>query len=448
MALRSARFVRSRFAAVVAFAVAGLGAVPHASAATAAAASTERISVDSSEKEGISFSNNSSVSADGRFVVFDTGSALVKADKNSALDVYVRDRQKGTTSIVSVSTAGVVGNTLSDEPTISANGRFVAFESDANNLVGNDGNFATDVFVRDLQAGKTTRVSVDTQGKDAKGSSHRGVLSADGRFVAFDSIASDLVAKDTNGASDVFVRDLQNGKTTLVSVSSKGVQGMSGDGGHSSEASISSDGRYVAFSSRAVNLVSHDTNGHVDVFVHDRSTGKTTRVSVLSDGSEALQGDSTNPSISGDGSLVAFDSTAFNLVDHDNNEAEDVFLHEMADGTTTRISVSSSGKEGLADSSDPSMSANGRFVAFTSDASNLVTKDQNEGADVFVRDLKASRTSRASVNSSGGETAKSSFSYLPAVSSTGRFVTFASTGANLVQHDGNGAQDVFLRDRA
>jgi WD40-like Beta Propeller Repeat len=304
------------------------------------------------------------------------------------------------------------GNRYSEAPLISADGRFLAFDSHASNLVAGDTNGRNDVFVRDRLSGKTTRVSVRTGGEQGTDASYLRAITADGRFVVFSSYASNLVPGDTEGCngerltcSDVFVRDRLTGKTTRVSVGSGGKQAN----GNSGEAAISSDGRFVAFSSYASNLVAGDTNKCVrkflggtapsarrypcaDVFVRDGATGDIERVSVNSRDTQA-NGDSglRGLAISGDGRHVAFVSEASNLVAGDTNKecfspigqapfskdrvrynCGDVFMHDRVTGKTTRASVSSGGKQANGASYEPSISADGRFVAFTSEASNLV----------------------------------------------------------------------------
>ena len=214
-----------------------------------------------------------------------------------------------TTERVSVASNGGQADSSSVNPAVSADGRFVAFESDASNLVGGDTNGLNDIFVHDRQTGTTERVSVATGGTEANGVSYTPAISADGRFVAFYSNATNLVGGDTNGTSDVFVHDRQTGTTERVSVATGGAEANGG----SSTAAISADGRFVAFHSDATNLVSGDTNGARDIFVHDRQTGTTERVSVATGGAQANSG-SANPAISADGRFVAFYSVATNLV--------------------------------------------------------------------------------------------------------------------------------------
>jgi len=295
----------------------------------------------------------------------------------------------GDTTRVSVDSSGVQGNSYSSYlnlPSISASGRWVAFESGASNLVSGDTNGYWDIFVRDTQANTTTRISVDSSGVQGNEPSLSPSISADGRYVAFVSVASNLVSGDTNGMIDVFVRDTQTNSTTRVSLDSNGVEGNadSYDNSHN-VLSISADGRYIAFMSDASNLVSGDTNGKSDVFLLDTQTNSTTRVSVDSSG---VQGNSPSafPSISADGRYVAFVSNASNLVNGDTNVKTDVFVRDTQTNSTTRVSLNSSGVQGNSDSEYPTISADGHYVAFMSEASNLVSGDTNGSSDVFVHE--------------------------------------------------------------
>src|SRR6266568_3840112 len=287
--------------------------------------------------------------------------------------------QAGGTVRVAVDSAGAQGNSGSFVPSLSAKGRVVAFASGATNLVAGDTNAATDIFVHDLTTGQTVRVAVDSAGVQGNDSSFVPSLSANGRVVAFASDATTLVTGDTNGNRDVFVHDLTTGQTVRVSVDSAGVQGND----TSSDPSLSANGRVVAFQSFATNLVAGDTNGAGDVFVHDRRTEQTVRVSVDSAG---VQGNSSSfdPSLSANGRWVAFQSFATNLVAGDTNGDRDIFVHDLTTGETVRVSVNSAGIQGNSESFFASISAKGRVVAFTSDASNLVAEDTNGDSDVFV----------------------------------------------------------------
>ncbi|CAB4791892.1 unannotated protein [freshwater metagenome] len=401
------------------------GVVP----AVAAAATTTVVSYapDGSNADNSSF--NPSISADGRYVAFESrASNLVAGDTNDNWDVFRRDLATGDIVRVSVADDETQANLSSYQPSISADGRYVAFYSIATNLVGGDDtNSTTDVFVRDLTAGTTVRVSVADDETQATGDSYYPSISADGRYVAFESYASNLVGSDdTNGNPDVFVRDLTDGTTVRVSVADNEDQAD----GNSFNPSISADGQRVAFQSDATNLVgSDDTNGNPDVFVRDLTDGTTTRVSVDSAEAQALGSDSFNPSISADGLFVAFYSFAPNLVTGDTNVSSDVFLRDLTAGTTVRVSVADDETEANGYSFNPSISANGRYVAFSSEASNLVADDTNSRSDVFVRDLTEGTTTRVSVNALGVE--GNFVSLLPSISADGQRVAFQSAATNL-----------------
>ena len=398
-----------------------------------------RVSVDSTGAEGDFGSFNPSASSDGRYVAFDSDATnLVAGDTNGRLDVFVHDRQTGATARVSVDSNGVRGDNDSFVPSISSDGRYVAFGSRATSLVSGDTNAMRDIFVHDRQAGSTTRVSVDSSGAQGDNGSFLASISSDGRYVAFQSDATNLVAGDTNTQTDIFVRDRQTGATTRVSVDSNGTQGNVS----SIAPSISADGWYVAFESAANNLVTGDTNSLSDIFVHDRQTGSTTRVSVDSSGAQGITG-SEAPSISADGRYVAFYSTATNLVSGDTNITWDVFVHDRQTGTTTRVSVDSTGAESDGWSGDPSISADGRYVAFGSEATNLVAGDTNALADIFIHDRQTGATTRVNVDSSGVQSAIDS-SRFPSISADGSYVSFESDAANLVIGDMNFDADIFL----
>ncbi len=282
----------------------------------------------------------------------------------------------GTTTRVSIGNDVRQGNGNSWAPAISADGRFVAFESEASNLVAEDTNEVSDVFVHDRQTLQTTRVSVAGGGGQLDGDSIVEAISADGCFVAF------VYGEETQYyISDVFVHDRQTGQTTRASVAIGGAQGN----GRSGFAKISADGRFVAFSSSATNLVAGDTNRVNDVFVHDRQTGQTTRVSVATDGTQG-NGQSGYPVISADGRFVAFASNATNLVARDTNNAPDIFVHNQHTRQITRVSMMTSERRYDGSTTQLSISANGRFVAFDSSATNLVAGDANNRWDVFVYD--------------------------------------------------------------
>ena len=411
-------------------------AVPAGSYAVSSA--TTRVSLGWDGTEGDGPSRAPAVSADGRFVAFASGAGnLVAGDANRLEDVFVHDRDSGQTTRVSVASDGTEGDGPSRTPAVSADGRFVAFDSDAGNLVVGDGNDTADVFVHDRHTGQTSRVSVASDGTEGDGPSWATAVSADGRFAAFSSSAANLVSGDGNHAADVFVHDRDTGQTSRVSVASDGRE----PDGPSGDPSLAADGSLVAFTSEASNLAAGDHNATDDVFVHERDTGRTTRVSSGPDGEDG-DGPSFGPVLSDDGRLVAFGSMASNLVAGDTNLGSDVFIFDREDGTTTRVSVTDEGEGADASSSRPSFSRNGRLVAFASEASNLVTGDTNGLADAFLHDRIAGTTVLLSAAPDG--TPADGASYAPAVGANGTVVAFTSEAKNLVEADTNRVIDVFV----
>jgi Tol biopolymer transport system component len=424
---------RRRLGAIAAGTVLAIGSVTGLAAeAGAGGAKTTRVSVSSSETQANGASEDSSISAHGRFVVFSSSaSSLVRGDTNDRRDVFVRDRKTGTTERVSVSSAGRLANRGSGSPAISVDGRFVVFGSEASNLVRGDTNGRRDVFVHDRKTGTTERVSVSSAGRQANRGSGRGSpsISARGRFVAFLSRAGRLVRGDTNRDWDVFVRDRKRDTTTRVSVASSGEQANARSG----EPSISTDGRLIVFESLG-SLVEADTNGRDDVYMHDRRTGRTSLASVGPRG-QALGGG--HPSISADGRFIAFQSPG--LIP---DRKADILVRDRRTEETTAIDVLFGEEHPNENVSRPSISATGRFVAFESYATNLVPGDTNGSLDVFVHDRQRGVTTRLSVSSAGLEGDRESA--WPMISADGRFVTFASEARNLVRPDTNRRWDVFV----
>ena len=299
---------------------------------------TERVSVGSGGAQGGAGSFAPAISADGRFVSFYSSAPnLVEGDTNGQSDVFVHDRETAETHRVSVTTDGSQASGGSFVSSLSADGRLVVFESLAPDLVGDDTNGTGDVFIHDRVTGETDRVSVGDGGAEGDGSSQGGSISADGRFVAFYSRATTFAAADSNGVNDVFVRDLEAGTTERVSVSDQGEEGNAGSHGVP-VVSISGDGRWVAFSSTASNLVPGDTNGRADVFAHDRHAHSTLRISVAPDGT---QGDrpSQGAAVSTDGSSVTFHSEATVLGAGDENRSADVFAVDPGDSEPRPVFV-------------------------------------------------------------------------------------------------------------
>lgn len=362
------------------------------------------------------------VSADGRVVAFASYAAnLVAGDTNNTIDVFVHDRQSGVTTRVSVGSDGAQGNDISEAPALSADGRYVAFESAASTLVSGDTNGAIDVFVHDRVTGTTSRESVATNGAQAIGFSSRAnpSLSADGRLVAFSSLSNTLVVGDTNNTTDIFVRDRGTGVTTRVSATPEGSEASS----PSSGALLSANGRLVLYQSSGTG-----------VFLHDRQSGTTTRVI-----------DTNGPlAFSADGRYAAISSYAADVVAGDTNGTSDVFLLDLARGTRTRVSVGMGGAEANSYSEAPSLSADGRFIGFESNASNLVAGDTNANTDAFVLDRHTGVTTRVSVAATVPEAPGGSRA--AALSGDGRVIAFFSGVANLVAGATSSGLGAFVRD--
>jgi Tol biopolymer transport system component len=401
---------------------------------------TTRVTIAFDGGEPTRSSYSPSLSADGRYVAFSSYSHdLVVGDHNASLDVFVRDMLRGTTTRVSVDSEGGDASGTSYGASISDDGRYVAFTSWASDLVDGDEDALSDIFVRDLVAQTTTRVNVDTSGGDGGGHSANPTISATGRYIAFESSASDLVVGDGNQETDIFVRDMLRGTTTRVSVNT---EGGDPDNGTSAPA-ISANGRYIAFDGYASNLVPDDGDQKSDIFVRDVIAGTTTRVSVDTSGGPP-NGVSWNASISATGRYVAFESLARDLIVGDNNVYRDVFVRDLATGVTTRASVDTAGDDADKSSRGPTISDTGRYVAFYSEAHDLVVGDENNDDDVFVRDLVADITTRVSVDPAGDD--GNDVSRTASISPSGRYIAFDSYAWNLVVGDRNGESDVFLRD--
>jgi len=375
---------------------------------------TTRIaSVSSSGAYGNDTSFFPSVSGDGRFVEFSSWSSnLVAGDTNALPDVFVHDMRTGKTVLASVATNGAQGYAdrvpgILDDPLtlrelfpagmISENGRFVAFESRASGLAPGDVNRCSignagpsrvhcrDIYVKDLVTGRTELITDPGGGARADNDSFLSSISADGRYVAFVSVASNLVpGRQMNNVAQEFLRDRVRKTTRVVSVSSRGDLGTGETVFHSPTNEISSDGRFVALESRAPNLVPGDTND-TDIFVHDFKTGMTVMASVSSEGVQKNGQDTGERfSLSDDGRYVTFDSVATNLVPGDSNGKSDAFVHDLATGATTRVSVTGAGLQGDGDTREACGSAGGRVVVFSSNATNLVADDTNRNQDIFA----------------------------------------------------------------
>lgn len=387
------------------------------------------------------------ISGDGAVVAFvDFSANAVPGDTNEASDILVFDAASGRAEHINVGPGGEQADSRSREPALDEDGSHCVFSSRATNLVPDDTNGQWDVFVRDLQAGTTRRVNVSSSGEQAAGGlSGAAQLSADGSIVVFSSSATNLVPNDTNNHTDVFVHDCVTGITTRVSVDSAGTQAV---GGENWEPHVSADGRFVVFSSWATNLVPSDANGRSDVFLHDRTTGTTTRISETPTGGDS-DGTSFGPYISADGSVVVFESFATNLVGAgvDTNLRPDVFAYDVATGVTSLVSRAASGLAANGASRDATTDAMGRYVVFTSFAPDLVLGDTNETDDVFRHDLMTGATERVNTRPDGSGVS-AGWTAEPQCSHDGMRVVFVQGGPDLTP-DGRGPAyegNVFIKD--
>jgi len=414
---------------------------------------TTRLMVSGNEfNTGASFP---SISNDGRFIVFESDSTNVVAnDTNSATDIFWYNTQTMTYTRVSVSSANVQGNGNSTMPIISGNGRYVVFRSDANNLTSNDSNGYSDVFLRDMQTNTTTLISVNSTGNPLTNTViiTPDDISSDGRYVVMVSDSSEIVPNDTNNSWDIFLYDRQTGTTSRVSVNGNGDQLEFG----AVDGKLSDDGRYLAFSSTSSNVVANDTNNAPDAFIKDLQTGQVTRVSVDSSGNQATYLPAMPfpgpfpflivDDISADGRYVTFASNATNLVANDTNEyVWDQFFHDSQTGQTKRISINNDGTQADDLSGGGVISDDGRYVFFESGATTLVANDTNNAFDVFMFDNQTNSLSRISLTSAGGQT--DGDSGLVALSANMRYVVIASFATNIVANDTNGLEDIFIYDR-
>ncbi len=428
---------------------------------------TERVSVSSGGSQTVTGSSSLGlvgaphrmVTPDGRFVVFASDSPdLVPGDTNEAADIFVRDRLNGTTERVSVSSSGEearlvgeVGNLGSYEAAISADGRWVVFASTANNLVAGDINRSGDVFLRDRENGVTIAVTDPTEqvpplpnGSDNHLGGYYCTLSGDGRFVAFVSQDPYWVPNDTNNADDVFVYSVETGAIERVSIATGGGQGSGGVAGGGFWPRLSHDGRFVVFGSALGDLTPDVLTRRGQVYLRDRLNGTTELIS-KSDAGTAANRLATVATLSDDGRYVAFSSEAGNLVPGDTDSVSDIFVRDRMLGTTSLVSVASDGGNFAGGCFSPSLSADGLSVAFLGPGGHVFPDGPTIlFPDLYLRDRVTGRTEEISVGAFGDADNSSGF---PCLTGDGRYVVFQSLATNLVEGDTNGAADVFFRDR-
>jgi len=423
---------------------------------------TELISVNTAGEHSNGISNSPAISADGRYVVFVSNATNLGGNNLSrpGRDVFVRDRVDCATRLVSVNAQGVAGNGASFAPVISANGAAIAFVSNAKNLAEQDGEKKADVYVYFTSTGEVELVSFNRHcNGSSDGVSKDPLLNDDGTLLVFMSTATNLdeAGKDIFSNQDIFLRDLtrrctDNNNDNHVELVSVNGQGLHSGNGDSNSPSMSANGRRIAFVSTGSDL-GLDQDVKPDVFMRDMNTNTTTLVSVNKDGSGSGNGASNSPVISGDGHFVAFVSTATNLTDLDKESKKDLFLRSLdADASTELISIANTSKSANGISNSPVISYDGRFVAFVSTGTNLLTNllDTNSAADVFLRDRLDQTTEPISLSAptdiplSPPRTANG-ISNSPLISQGGGFVVFVSTGRKVTYNDLSHASDLFRR---
>ena len=399
------------------------------------------IGVSSSGVQGNLGSADPSISANGRFVAFSSDATnLVAGDTNFASDIFLKDTVTGEVRRVSTDATGAQVTGISYGTALSADGQLVAFTSTGAGLVPGGGGGMPAVYLKNMLTGAIQRASADAAGNAANSGSFSASLSADGRYVLFESTATNLVGNDSIGTGDIFVKDLQTGAIVRASTSAAGVEGNLA----SASVRLTPDGRYVVFASNASNLVANDNNGHADIFVKDLQTGAIQRASVSASGAEGVT-DSAAPSISADGRHVAFETTA-PLLASDTNGLSDIYVKDMLTGGLVLASTNFIGQPTTSGASRGAvLSADGAYVAFESSSAQIISFDSNQTVDVFVRSLQAGTTQRVPTTGNGLQTpyAGSTVPALAAFSADGSYLVFQSRNPNLVSGDANGSYDVY-----
>jgi Tol biopolymer transport system component len=423
---------------LLALGVAALALILAAPAASAAPR-TKLISQSSAGDQVAEESETPDVSATGRLIVFNTKGALLPADPNADDDVYVRSVSARKTKLASRGQGGVWGDAWSVRGAISDSGRYVVFSSNASNLIKGLTILGPQIYRRDIKTGRTLLASRGAAGP-ADGGCRQPQISATGRHVVFTCSATNLTGKDTHGKDQVYLRDMKLKRTYLISQA----KGQAGDR-YSGGPVVSADGRYVAFASVATNLTSKDTRGVEQVYLRDRKLKRTLLISRNRSG-KAADGYSSDPAVSADGRVVVFASTAGNLIGaKDTNGEMDIYRREWKRNRTSRVSLDWKGRQlkgGV--SHDPDISADGHVIVFTSLADDVVKGLGGPLAHVYRRDLRSGRVKLVDRNNRG--TVANDDSGNPELSANGRYVVFDSGATNLAPGgDDNDMYDVFRR---
>jgi uncharacterized repeat protein (TIGR01451 family) len=386
-----------------------------------------------------------SLSADGTRVAFVSGSDILDPVVPVGPGIYVKDLATGDVVLASTSDDGIPGDNGfgAYSPTLSEDGTKVAFGSYSDNLDPGDHDAETDVFVKDVVSGDITLASVTAAGVDANHFTYWSTLSGDGTRVAFTADATNLDPADTDVLEDVYVKDLLTGELVLASTTADGVKGN----GENSELSLSADGTVLAFTSTATNLDPADTDSLPDVYVKNLLTGEITLASTSDVGDKGNAG-SSGPSLSADGTLVAFSTDASNLHPADADGITDVYVKSLLTGDVALASTSDMGDKGNGGSFSASLSADGTTVAFNSGATNLDPADPNGGWDVYVKSLLTGDVALASAAQTPGKGVRrgNGASFWPSLSADGARVAFQSQATNLVLADRDTRDDIYVKE--
>lgn len=399
---------------------------------------------------GNAASDNPSMSADCRYVVFSSYARnLIAEDVNNNEHIYLYDRGLDTIKLLSVSDGGQQGDRHSTDPVISADGKFVAFQSEARNLVPGDSNgdsnqsAGRDIFVYDLTLDTIKRISMRDNGNETNQASGKPSISGDGRYVAFEASDDNIVSGFNTGNTNAYIYDRLEDTTVGIPVPFADTQ----TNRDSLYPVISTDGAYVAFEFWvSKNADNQNLNySYADIYLYSTISGAVERISGTKIGIEADQTRSENPTISDDGRYVAFESDHEDIDFYDTNDAVDIFVYDRVEGTTRRVSANgSTGGQKFKDSTNPALSGDGRFVAFESMAANLVDSDTNDAIDIFITDLSTGEISLASVSENGVQ--GNNYSYLPGLSYNGRCMVFLSKASNLSDLDIGSHADIFVAE--
>jgi len=415
--------------------------------------SRESLTINGEQSSG-GGSFSPSLSDNGAFLLFESdASNLVNGDTNGQRDIFIKYLLGNSGYIERVNTNAANEQSSGGDAArahVSANGFNVVFDSTASDLVVGDSNGFGDVFFKNRQTGEIIRVNTNAAGDESTDAFATAAdISADGRYVLFGSAADDLVADDTNGEADLFLKDLETGTISRVNTNAAGEQAV-GHGAPMMMGSFSADGRYVVFGSGATNLVAGDTNGNFDLFRKDLTTGEIIRISTNSAGQQTATrpgGSSTgHASISTNGRYVVFQSEADDLVPEDDNGLVDIFVKDLMTGAISRVNTDALGGQATGgETENASISGDGRFVVFESKADNLVADDTNGTVDTFVKDLRTGRVERLTVNAAG-EQSVGAVDFSGSTFISGTSALFSSDATNLLGDDTNGDADVFLSD--